>query len=217
MIGDSQDEAARQRRSRHEQLLERCKEKPHLRSFVPPCDGQPLWVFGYGSLMWNPGFPHAEARVGVLHGYHRRFCIYSHRYRGTPERPGLVLGLDRGGECRGMVFAVMPEQRGEVVAYLHDREMVTHVYRPTFLPVETEHGRVRALCFVVDQGHEQYTGRLTLEETADYIVDAAGQRGPCSEYLGNTVKRLEDIGVGAGDLADLYRLVDRRCRDRQKD
>ncbi len=172
-----------------------------------------FWVFGYGSLMWHPGFPHIEVRPALLRGFHRRFCIYSHRYRGTPERPGLVLGLDRGGSCRGLAFRV-PSGEGEgVLDYLYEREMITGVYRPMWLKVKTPPGRVTAASFVVDRGHVQYTGRLTLEETAELIVQGQGERGACGDYLANTVRHLEGLGLGAGSLKRLLRLVELRCRD----
>lgn len=177
-----------------------------------PAD-EDFWVFGYGSLMWHPGFPHVEVRVGKLHGYHRRFCVYSHRYRGTPERPGLVLGLDRGGSCRGLAFRVPASEGGEVMDYLYDREMITGTYIPSWLTVETEQGTVNAATFVVDRAHRQYTGPLTPEETAELIVQGHGARGACSEYLANTVRHLEALGLGAGALKHLLHLVEARCAD----
>jgi cation transport protein ChaC len=178
---------------------------------LPP--GEDFWVFGYGSLMWHPGFPHVEVRVGKLHGYHRRFCVYSHRYRGTPERPGLVLGLDKGGSCRGLAFRVPASEGGEAMDYLYDREMITGTYIPSWLTVETEHGHVTAATFVVDRAHRQYTGPLTPEETAELIVQGHGARGACSEYLANTVRHLDALGLGAGALKHLLRLVEARCPD----
>lgn len=174
---------------------------------TPPA-GQDFWVFGYGSLMWHPGFPHLEVRAGHLHGYHRRFCVYSHLYRGTPERPGLVLGLDRGGSCRGLVYRV-PSAEGELVMdYLYEREMITGVYEPTWLTVATEQGSVEAAGFVVDRAHRQYTGRLSLEETARLICQGRGSRGACHEYLANTVRHIEALGLGAGELKRLLKLVE---------
>ncbi len=175
---------------------------------APP--GEDFWVFGYGSLMWDPGFPHIEVRVALLHGYHRRFCVYSHRYRGTPDCPGLVLGLDRGGSCRGLVFRVPAAEGNEVLAYLHEREMVTGVYIPTWLNLETAQGTVSAAGFVVDREHVQYTGRLSLEETAELILQGHGARGPCRDYLANTVRHLDGLGLGAGPLKRLLRLVESR-------
>ena len=172
--------------------------------------GEDFWVFGYGSLMWHPGFPHLEVRQARLHGYHRRFCVYSHRYRGTPERPGLVLGLDRGGCCHGMAFKVPAAEGEAVLEYLWEREMVTGVYRPRWLTVRSEAGPIRAASFVVDPGHVQYTGRLPLEDVADLIVQGHGQRGPCCDYLHRTLGHLEALGIRDRGLIKLARLVDAR-------
>jgi len=186
------------------------KERQRERLELPA--GQDFWVFGYGSLMWHPGFPHVEVRPGLLHGFHRRFCVYSHRYRGTPERPGLVLGLDRGGCCRGLVYRVPAGEGEEVMDYLYEREMVTGVYIPQWRSVETAGGAVLAAAFVVDRSHGQYTGRLSLEETATLIDQGHGQRGSGHEYLSNTVHHLEALGLGAGALKQLLRLVEKRRR-----
>ncbi len=182
----------------------------NTREHLSPPPGEDFWVFGYGSLMWHPGFPHVEVRVAVLHGYHRRFCVYSHRYRGTPECPGLVLGLDRGGSCRGLVFRVPAAEGESVLDYLHEREMITGVYLPTWLTVETAQGPVSAAGFVVDRDHPQYTGRLTLEETAELILQGHGARGACTDYLANTVRHLEGLGLGAGPLKRLLSVVEAR-------
>ena len=186
--------------------------KPHLRLSCCPAAGRDLWVFGYGSLMWHPGFPHVETRIGTLYGYHRRFCVRSIRYRGTTECPGLVLGLDQGGSCRGLVFRVPAGEVPAALDYLHDREMMSDVYTPGFRPVATDGGEIQALSFVVDRTNPQYVGRLSLEETAEIIGIAAGQRGPCSEYLANTVRHLESLGLGAGTLKRLLWMVEQRCR-----
>jgi len=187
------------------------RRKPHLRSSCCPALGKDLWVFGYGSLMWHPGFPHVETRVGTLFGFHRRFCVRSVRYRGTTECPGLVLGLDQGGSCRGLVFRVPAGEVPAALDYLQDREMMSDVYTPGLRPVLTDRGEVEALCFVVDRSNRQYVGRLGLEATAEIIGAAAGQRGPCSDYLANTVRHLESLGLGAGQLKRLLTLVQQRC------
>ncbi len=181
-------------------------EKPRL--ILPP--GQDFWVFGYGSLMWHPGFPHVEVRVGHLFGYHRRFCVYSHRYRGTPQSPGLVFGLDRGGSCRGLVFRVPVGEGEEAMAYLYEREMVTGVYNPSWVTVKTEQGTVTCATFVVDQSHEQYTGRLSHEAVADYVSQGQGNRGSCQQYLENTIHHLEALGLGDSMLDHLLSLVKQR-------
>jgi cation transport protein ChaC len=184
-------------------------KKGESRIELPP--GQDFWVFGYGSLMWNPGFPHLEVQVGLLRGYHRSFCIFSHVYRGTPDRPGLVLGLDRGGSCRGLAYRV-PAAEGELVLdYLYKREMVTLVYKARWLKVELPTGPVRACGFVVDPKHEQYAGRLSQEEMIELIIQGEGATGPCRNYLANTVRHLEALGIGADPLIRLLRMVEARC------
>lgn len=164
---------------------------------VLPADpaGADLWVFGYGSLMWDPGFACAEQRPALLRGYHRRFCIYSHHYRGTPECPGLVLGLDRGGACRGVAFRVPAAQATTVVDYLWRREMISGVYRPKLLPVRHADGIVRACAFVADRHHAQYCGRLDLARTAALIRHGAGTSGSNIDYLASTVAHLEQLGI----------------------
>ena len=125
-----------------------------------------LWVFGYGSLMWRPDFDHLERRPARLMGVHRALCVFSHVHRGTPEKPGLVLGLDHGGSCRGIAFRVEASRREATVAYLREREQVTKVYRETTRPVillEEPEADARALCYLVDRSHKQYAGALSRE------------------------------------------------------
>jgi glutathione-specific gamma-glutamylcyclotransferase len=125
-----------------------------------------LWVFGYGSLIWRPGFDFLERVEARLVGAHRALCVYSFVHRGTPERPGLVLGLDQGGACRGMAYRVTAGKRAETIAYLRAREQVTSVYRESMRPIWLKREpqlRVPALCYMVDRGHAQYAGRLSLE------------------------------------------------------
>lgn len=178
---------------------------PDVRACPPPPDGQDLWVFAYGSLIWDPGFPFEEARPATLRGYHRAFCLYSVRYRGTPERPGLVLGLDRGGACRGIAYRVAAERVEPVLAYLWDREMVNRSYDCRLLPIAMAGMTVKARTFVVDRRHPSYAGKLSLEKTAEIICHAHGQRGACFAYLDNTVRHLDALG-----LPDryLHRLLD---------
>ncbi|MEO3428249.1 gamma-glutamylcyclotransferase [Pelagibius sp. CAU 1746] len=172
-----------------------------------------FWVFGYGSLMWHPGFAHVEVRLARLRGFHRSFCIYSHRYRGTPQAPGLVLGLDRGGSCHGMVYRV-PAAEGEgVLDYLYEREMVTGVYRPSWRRAETEQGPVSAITFVVDRDHRQYAGRLDRDDMVELILQGCGNRGPCMEYLENTVHHLRNLGLKDRGLERLLKEVARRRKE----
>ncbi len=176
-------------------------------------DGNELWVFGYGSLMWDPGFPHLEAMPAVLSGFHRSFCIYSYQYRGTRERPGLVLGLKLGGRCHGMAFRVAPEEAEATLAYLTEREMTSYVYNPMRLPVNlsvvVQDHVVHAHTYVADHTHPNYAADLTLEETASLIRQGVGSRGPNRDYLENTVRHLEDIGVDEPNLVALRDLVRR--------
>jgi len=167
-----------------------------------------IWVFGYGSLMWNPGFAFRESKPALLYGWHRSFCIYSHRYRGTPERPGLVLGLDRGGSCRGMAYRVARANALEVLEYLWDREMVLGVYRPSVLPLRTPAGRLDCHAFTVDRTHRQYAGRLPDEEVARFIRQGVGLGGRNRDYLVNTVRHLDELGIGDGPLHRLLALVE---------
>jgi glutathione-specific gamma-glutamylcyclotransferase len=155
-----------------------------------------FWVFGYGSLMWRPGFAHVETARARLHGFRRSLCVYSWVHRGSEERPGLVLGLDRGGSCVGMAFRVPGELGDEVMAYLRERELVTSVYLERSLPVRLESGAsVTALCYVVDRSHRQYAGRLTVEEAARVVAGGVGQSGRNEDYLFNTVDHLHALGI----------------------
>jgi cation transport protein ChaC len=162
-----------------------------------------LWVFGYGSLMWRPGFDFLERVHARLMGMHRALCVYSFVHRGTPERPGLVLGLDRGGMCRGIAFRVAAAKRAETIAYLRAREQVTSVYRETTrrILLEGETGRqVTALCYTVDRGHVQYAGRLTVAEQLHYVRQGHGRSGPNRDYVVETVRALEALGYRETDL-----------------
>jgi cation transport protein ChaC len=155
-----------------------------------------FWVFGYGSLMWRPGFAHIETTRARLYGFHRSLCVYSWVHRGSEQRPGLVLGLDRGGSCIGLAFRVPGELRNEVLAYLRERELVTGVYLERFLPVRTESGEnVMALCYIVDRKHPQYAGRLTVEDAARIVTGGVGQSGRNEEYLFNTLDHLHALGI----------------------
>jgi cation transport protein ChaC len=162
-----------------------------------------LWVFGYGSLIWRPGFAFLERVPARLIGAHRALCVLSHVHRGTPERPGLVLGLDRGGACRGIAYRVAAAAREETVAYLRGREQVTSVYRETTRSVwleGTPERRVAALCYMVDRGHHQYAGRLTLEEQLHLVRQGHGQSGANRDYVLATVQALEALGCRDRDL-----------------
>jgi cation transport protein ChaC len=166
---------------------------------TPPPDPSAgdLWVFGYGSLMWRPGFDYLERRPARLIGAHRALCVYSFVHRGTPEKPGLVLGLDRGGNCRGIAYRVAARRREETIEYLREREQVTMVYRECMRAVwlDDDPGqRVTALTYMVDRGHEQYAGRLSLDQQLHYVRQGHGRSGINRDYVLDTVKEIERQG-----------------------
>ncbi len=168
-----------------------------------------LWVFAYGSLMWRPGFDFLERRHGRVTGLHRALCVYSFVHRGTPEKPGLVLGLDHGGACRGVAYRVAAARRAQTIGYLREREQVTLVYReivrPVLLDGEPER-RVRALMYVVDRSHPQYAGRLDLERQLHFVRQGHGHSGANRDYVLATVREIE--GQGCRD-AGLHLLAER--------
>jgi glutathione-specific gamma-glutamylcyclotransferase len=167
-----------------------------------------FWVFGYGSLIWRPGFAHTETHRARLFGFRRSLCVHSHVHRGTPERPGLVLGLDRGGSCIGLAFRVPGELSGEVVAYLRERELVTNVYLERMLSVKLDSGEaVPALCYVVDRKHRQYAGALHEAEAAAQVTGAVGQSGANEEYVLNTVEHLKALGIRDHWLEKVAKLI----------
>jgi cation transport protein ChaC len=165
----------------------------------------PDWVFGYGSLIWDPGFAFSESRLAQVHGYHRAFCIRSTRYRGTPERPGVVLGLDRGGSCVGMAFRLYPETARQAVDALYEREMTGGVYVARRLSAVLGDGRrVSALAFVANRLSPAYE-RLTDEQIVDRLAACCGQRGLNREYALRTWRSLSDHGVHCPHLGRVSR------------
>jgi cation transport protein ChaC len=168
-----------------------------------------LYVFGYGSLIWKPGFAFEAAHPALLRGFHRRFCIRSHRYRGTPEVPGLVLGLDRGGACRGVAFRVAAHGAAGVLAYLEEREMSGNVYHRRLLPVRLLDGggTRRAVTFVADRRAEAYCGALPPDAAAAAIARGHGVMGPNRDYLLNTVAHLRELGVRDAGLDRIAALL----------
>ncbi len=155
-----------------------------------------LWVFGYGSLMWRPGFDFAGRHEAHVRGYHRALCVYSHVHRGTKERPGLVLGLDRGGSCKGVAFHVEADAAAATLAYLRAREQVTSVYHEVFLRASLSDGRkVTAVCYVVDRNHPQYAGRLAQAELVRLVAQGTGISGTNPEYVKNTYRHLAELAI----------------------
>jgi glutathione-specific gamma-glutamylcyclotransferase len=167
------------------------------------------WVFGYGSLIWNPGFPYVSAQQGLLRGAHRSLSIVSHYHRGTMETPGLVFGLVRGGSCRGMVFEVADSHWPGVRAYLQEREQVTAVYRDVMRPVRLADGRkVLALAFLVDEQHDQFAGALTLEQQLAMVRAGVGLSGRNIDYVLNTARHLQELGIRDRPLMALATLLE---------
>ncbi len=160
-----------------------------------------LWVFGYGSLMWRPGFVYDERHKALLRGWRRRLCIYSHVYRGTADRPGLVLGLDQGGACHGVAFRVEAGLREATVRYLRERELVTAVYLERMVPVTLSDGRrVSALTYVADRAHGQYAGPMARDQLLKLVRQGVGQSGDNAEYVLATRDHLRELGIVDGDL-----------------
>jgi cation transport protein ChaC len=183
-----------------------------------------MWVFGYGSLLWNPGFDFVERRRATLAGYRRAFRLWSEHYRGTPEARGLVLGLDEeaGAECEGVAFRVAKAAAAKVHAYLRERELVSYAYHERFLPVQLQQDgsgetdaavaeTVEAVCYVLDPDHAQYAGAMAVERCAEIIASARGKAGPNDEYLHRTLAQLGELGIDDPDLTRLDALV-RQCK-----
>lgn len=171
--------------------------------------GAGVWLFAYGSIMWNPGFDYAESAPALLRGWHRAFCIYSHRYRGTPEKPGLVLGLDRGGSCRGVAFRLPDEKAAAIVEQCDARELVTGVYIRRTATVQTGSGPVTCWTYVTDRKHKQYAGKLDEAEKARLIAQGISPQGATNvEYLENTMRHLADLGIDDPYLRRLWTRVE---------
>lgn len=171
-----------------------------------------VWIFAYGSLMWRPGFAHDEVLDARLHGYHRGLCVYSWVHRGTRDRPGVVLGLDRGGSCRGRAFRITSARETEVLAYLDSRELVTNVYQRRRLAISTPHGPLSAWGYVVRRDHPQYAGKLDSVRLLELVRSGIGQSGRCADYLASTVAHLEGMGIVDGPLHALVQALDESYR-----
>jgi cation transport protein ChaC len=171
-----------------------------------------VWVFAYGSLIWNPCFAFVERRIAQVAGHHRRFCLLIRRFRGTPERPGLMLALDRGGSCRGLAYRIDPARLEAELTPLWRREMLTSAYRPRWVAARTPRGTVPAIAFVANRRHERYVGALPDTETAAMLASACGHAGSCAEYLHETVASLEALGIRDRGLWRLQALVAARLR-----
>ena len=167
-----------------------------------------VWVFGYGSLMWNPDFKFAEKITGVVSGFHRRLCLKSTVYRGTPDYHGLVFGLDQGDSCQGMAFRITPEHLETELQIVWEREMFAETYIPTWVSVQTKQRNVSAMTFVINPEHEHYVPDLALEDVAQRVVRAEGKCGTCHDYVQNTVKCLHQLGLRDPVLEQLLTLIE---------
>ena len=190
-------------------VAEREELKHRMLAVLAP--DEDVWVFGYGSLVWNPGFHFVESRVAHLHGWHRSFCFWSRMGRGSPERPGLMMGLMPGGTCRGIAYRIARSQADTEVRALFMREMMGTAYRTRWVNVTTEHehGPVRAITFTANKAHATFCGRLPIEETARYVATGRGKIGCSRDYLDNTVRHLEALGIHDRGLKKLHALVEK--------
>jgi glutathione-specific gamma-glutamylcyclotransferase len=179
-------------------------------------EGRPFWVFGYGSLMWNPGFATPETHRARLHGWHRAFCIYSEHYRGTPEKPGLILGLLPGGSCRGLAHRLPARQYDAVRRYLIHREIDNDgVYEETIRPIHLDDGRtVDALVYLADRAHRQFAGKLPLARAMSLVRGGRGATGTNIDYVQNTVAHLKEMGLRDRTLEALAERAMRAPRGR---
>jgi cation transport protein ChaC len=169
-----------------------------------------LWLFGYGSLIWNPAFHFAEQRKSRIHGWHRRFCLWTPLGRGSPDRPGLVLGLERGGACTGMAFRLAADQIASELDIVWRREMLSGAYRPRWVRAVTAGGTVDAIAFTIDPANPRYAGRLPEEEIVDVVATAVGRLGPCTDYLFKTATALKELGLEDRTLQRLKSRVEAR-------
>lgn len=154
-----------------------------------------VWVFGYGSLIWNPTIHTVERRRAEVRGYHRRFCLWTHLGRGTMDCPGLTLGLERGGSCSGVVYRIAAAEAEHELLLLWHREMLTGAYEPRWVRAATPEGPVSAVAFCINANHPRYAGKLPENKVAAVIASAEGALGPCCHYLFSTVQHLRDLGI----------------------
>ncbi|NJM71406.1 MAG: gamma-glutamylcyclotransferase [Scytonema sp. RU_4_4] len=166
-----------------------------------------VWLFAYGSLIWNPIFKFAEQRIGTIYGWHRRFCLWVPQGRGTPDNPGLVLGLDRGGSCRGVAYRIAATDVQSELQLLWRREMVVGCYIPRWVKVFDDTQRLQAIAFVINHQHRAYSGKISFETTVNSIATACGELGSCADYLMHTVNSLMSVGIKDKQLLRLRECV----------
>lgn len=171
-----------------------------------------VWIFGYGSLLWDAPFPHGEAAPARLTGWRRAMCVWTALARGTPDRPGLSLGLLRGGDCDGMAFRIAEADLDAALPIIWQREMWTDIYQPTWVDLNVGGSKTAALTFTVNEASHQFAHDLDLEQTVEHIALAHGERGPCRDYLANTVAKLQTMGIRDRYLEDLQDAVAARPR-----
>ena len=167
-----------------------------------------IWLFGYGSLMWNPCIHYLDRQPALLHGFHRNFCLRAPTGRGSPERPGLMLALKNGGSCRGIVYQIDPAIADQELSIVWDREMISGAYQPRLLKLTTPLGQKQAIAFVINRQHPRFIPHIELSEAASMIAHAEGWLGTCAEYLFSTVEHLDELGVADGPMHELKRLVE---------
>jgi len=169
---------------------------------------QGVWVFAYGSLMWNPAVHVAERRIARVYGFRRNFCLWTPLGRGSPDNPGMVLGLEPGGSCNGVVLRLAPQRVESETQILWRREMFSGVYTPRWIRAVTERGSISAIAFTMDTRHDRYARDVSLEQTVYALATAEGRLGSSYEYLASTVAHLDKLGVGDGAMHRLLRLVE---------
>jgi len=187
--------------------LSEAERRASLVSTLAANPGRDVWVFGYGSLMWNPAFHYIERRAGLVRGYHRSFCLRTELGGGEPGKPGLMLALDRGGSCHGVAFKIADDAVEEELDIVWKREMLAGAYRPRWLRVSSPDGDCHAVTFVINRDFRHYAGGLPECETVRYLATAGGRLGTCREYLENTVQQLDMLGVRDGTMHALLRKV----------
>ena len=173
-----------------------------------------IWIFGYGSLIWNPAVHFTEKLHGKVYGYHRRFCLWSTIGRGSPSKPGLMLGLERGGSCNGIFYRIDRREIRSELDIVFRRELITAAYRPTWVTARiSDKSRFKAIAFVINRHHNRYAGTLDDETVIQTIAEAEGTLGSCSDYLYETVLKLDNLGMPDRRLASIARHVRQRERE----
>ncbi|MEM1400546.1 MAG: gamma-glutamylcyclotransferase [Pseudomonadota bacterium] len=162
-----------------------------------------VWVFGYGSLIWNPAFHFAEKALGKIYGHHRAFCLWVYLGRGSREQPGLMLGLRPGGATRGLAYRIEAASVEEELTIVWRREMVTAAYVPRWVTIHTDNGPVKGIAFVINANNDRFADGLSQEQTADYIAKGRGFIGTSADYLFSTVDHLRELDICDRRLTEL--------------